>query len=71
VRGFVVDFCCHKARLVVEVDGPSHEESRDYDEQRSRVLAAEGYNVIRFSNNEVLCNLRLVMLKILRAIGLE
>ena len=48
---FVLDFFCPKARLVVEVDGDSHEETRD--ENRDAWLAARGLRVMRFSNHEV------------------
>jgi very-short-patch-repair endonuclease len=52
---FVVDFCCHEHRLVVEVDGSQHNDQIDRD--RTRWLENQGYRVIRFWNNDVLTNL--------------
>lgn len=52
---YVVDFCSHKARLVVEVDGGGH--SRDdriaADAARDAALVAQGYAVLRFTNSDV------------------
>ena len=56
---FIVDFYCHKAKLVVEVDGKVHEDpdQQEYDEQRTYELEHLGLTVIRFSNEEVLNNI--------------
>jgi very-short-patch-repair endonuclease len=51
---FIVDFCCLQARLVVEVDGPIHVEKAQSDAERDAFLAAEGFQVLRFSNDAVL-----------------
>ena len=48
---FVLDFFCPKGRLVIEVDGDSHERTKD--EKRDVWLAARGLRVMRFSNHEV------------------
>jgi very-short-patch-repair endonuclease len=53
VDGFIVDFYCHAARLVIETDGPVHQEQADYDEERSKWLQARGLRVIRITNAEV------------------
>jgi len=50
---FIVDFYCPAHRLVVEIDGDSHDEQREYDEGRTAWLEAQGYEVIRVTNNEV------------------
>ena len=49
---FTADLACREARLIVEVDGSQHIESKD-DEARTRFLEAEGWTVIRFWNSEV------------------
>ena len=56
---YVVDFVCLDARLVIELDGATHSTARelDYDAERTRVLEACGYHVIRFTNAEVYENL--------------
>ena len=42
------------AMLVVEIDGGQHVDARRYDAERTRVLEARGYRVLRFWNDEVL-----------------
>ncbi len=51
---FIVDFYCHELRLIIEVDGPIHEEQKEYDTWRELHLRSQGYVVIRFLNDEVL-----------------
>lgn len=52
---FIVDFYCHRAKLVVELDGSQHftEEGMAYDQERSDVLAGYGLYVRRFNNLEI------------------
>jgi very-short-patch-repair endonuclease len=50
---FVVDFYCHAAKLVVEIDGVQHQWFSDYDAGRTEVLERLGLRVIRFTNDEV------------------
>jgi very-short-patch-repair endonuclease len=42
IDGFIVDFYCHAARLVVELDGTVHERRIEYDVERDQTLAARG-----------------------------
>ncbi|OWJ68444.1 endonuclease domain-containing protein [Inquilinus limosus] len=51
---FIVDFVCLSARLVIEVDGPSHELTGDADFRRTRWLEDQGFRVMRFSNHQVM-----------------
>jgi cyclase len=53
---YVVDFYCHKLKLVIEVDGSVHGEKNvsEADVERQRQLELEGLKVIRFTNEEVL-----------------
>ena len=51
---YIVDFVCFEKRLIVEVDGSQHSEQQSYDEARTRWLESQGYQVLRFWNNEVL-----------------
>ena len=64
IDGFIVDFYCHAARLVVEVDGPVHDGQVEYDIERSRVLAARELQVLRVNNEEVMQNLEGVLTRI-------
>lgn len=55
VDHYIVDFYCHKAKLVVELDGSQHFEPEmlEYDKQRTKVLGAYGLKVIRFTNLDI------------------
>ncbi|CAH1674819.1 putative Ribonuclease P [Hyphomicrobiales bacterium] len=63
---FVADFCCFEYKLIVELDGEPHEtlDARTRDAVRTTFLKAEGYQVLRFSNERVLGNLEFVLRKI-------
>lgn len=54
IDGFIVDFYCHAAGLVVEVDGPIHQQQVEYDAKRDRILEARGFRILRISNDEVM-----------------
>ena len=53
---FIVDFYCHKARLVIELDGEIHQKTEiaENDREREKELTYLGLKIIRFSNNDVL-----------------
>ena len=57
IDGFIVDFYCHAAKLVIEVDGPIHEDQREYDTARDEVLMWRALRVVRFSNEAIENNL--------------
>jgi very-short-patch-repair endonuclease len=46
------DFACHRAKLIIELDGSHHDlpEQRNYDAERTRFLESAGYRVMRFWN---------------------
>ncbi|WP_426702086.1 endonuclease domain-containing protein [Rhodanobacter sp. Col0626] len=48
LAGFIVDFVCVPARLVIELDGGQHLDALEYDRRRSEALRREGYRVLRF-----------------------
>jgi len=54
---YIADFVCHKARLIVEIDGGQHDRSSCHEVERTEFLQNEGYRVLRFWNNEILENL--------------
>ena len=64
---FVVDFYCHKRHLIVEVDGPSHDGCESQDMLRRDLLQGAGFDVISFTNEEVLCDLDTVLERIVEA----
>jgi very-short-patch-repair endonuclease len=54
IAGFIVDFYCHKAVLVIEVDGDTYDLQQEEDARREKVLRELGLRVVRFGNEEVL-----------------
>jgi very-short-patch-repair endonuclease len=66
---FVVDFVCHKAKLIIEVDGGQHDLNSVREAARTEFLEREGYRVLRFWNNDVLSNLEGVHTVISAALG--
>ena len=64
IAGFIVDFYCHKAGLVVEVDGDIHDLQQEEDARREKVLRVMGLRVVRFGNEEVVRDLSAVAGKI-------
>src|SRR5260370_6361389 len=51
---YYIDFYCPAAKLVVEIDGPRHDDEQSaYDLRRQAWLEAEGYKVIRFPVHDV------------------
>ena len=63
----VSDFCCVRAKLIVEVDGRQHSEASDA--ARTAALKAKGFRIIRFWNNDVLGNMDGVLEVLLEALG--
>ncbi len=61
---FIVDFYCHTARLVVEVDGEIHSQQAEYDDGRSAEMGKYGIMVIRFKNEDIENNIYEVINKI-------
>ena len=57
VEPYIVDFYCVEAKLVIELDGESHNSRETYDEDRAKFLANLGLNVMRITNDDVLTNL--------------
>ena len=64
IAGYIVDFYCHAASLVVELDGLVHDNQAEYDWERDGVLKSLALRVVRIKNQEVLENLETVLQKI-------
>ncbi|MCQ2455483.1 MAG: endonuclease domain-containing protein [Clostridia bacterium] len=60
IDGFIVDFYCHKARLVIELDGSQHytESELNKDKIRTEKIEERNLTVIRIPNNYVNKNFR-------------
>jgi very-short-patch-repair endonuclease len=64
ISGFIVDFYCHKADLIVEVDGDIHDLQKEEDILRENAIGELGLRIVRFRNEEILNNLSSVVDKI-------
>jgi very-short-patch-repair endonuclease len=64
---YIADFVCHAARIVIEVDGSQHDKSAA-DVERTKVIEANGYRVLRHWDNDVLSNIERALEDILSAI---
>ena len=60
----IVDFACTKVRLVVEVDGGSHEQRERHDSARDRALGELGWEVLRVADHQVFGDLDSVVASI-------
>jgi len=58
IDGYIADFICIEKRVIVEVDGGIHltKENKERDTERTRILNTQGYDVLRFTNHEVITN---------------
>jgi very-short-patch-repair endonuclease len=70
INRFIIDFYCAEAKLCIEIDGSSHLEAEQeaYDKKRTEILEELGYQVIRFTNNDVRYNIHVVVDEIVRAV---
>jgi len=65
IDGFIVDFYCHQAQLVIEVDGEIHDLQVESDQERDAILAARGLKILRIKNQEIRQNLQRVLQQII------
>ena len=72
IGGYILDFYCSELRLIIEIDGASHntQEAKGYDENRDRYFKELGYITVRFLNTEIENNLKEVLNKIKKYITL-
>jgi very-short-patch-repair endonuclease len=62
IGSYIADFYCHAAKLVIEVDGDSHDERQEYDEKRTFWMAQhKGLRVVRYTNDDVMKHLDAVL----------
>ena len=67
--GYIADFACLDAKLVIELDGGQHQESSSKDQRRDRRIEAQGFRVMRFWNNQVFEETDAVLELILQALN--
>jgi very-short-patch-repair endonuclease len=70
IENFIIDFYCAQAKLCIEIDGASHLEAAqmEYDAARTAYLQESGYQLIRFTNDDVRYNLDAVVDSIVKKI---
>ena len=58
IDSYIVDFYCHQARLIIELDGSQHytDDGIKYDEERTKCFEKRGLIVIHIPNNEINSN---------------
>ena len=69
VGPYFADFLCRELRLIIEIDGYSHDMRQGGDARRTQDLVRHGYKVVRFTNDEVLSNVEGVIRQIQLAIA--
>ena len=61
---YIVDFCCKKLKLVIELDGRYHDFKVEYDLRRQKRIESFGVHMIRFEEKEVLEDIDQVLAEI-------
>ena len=64
---YIIDFYCDETRLLIEIDGDTHGQQIEYDQERTAWLESQGYHLIRFTNQQVLTELPQVLEAIIQA----
>src|ERR1700744_3781185 len=62
---YIADFYCARRKLVIEVDGPIHLLKKEYDDNRDLVMPERGFNILRFTNDEVISDVNKVIEKLM------
>ena len=61
IGNFIVDFYCPDRDVVIEIDGSSHDNKKEYDDERNAFLEGLGLTVLHVTTSDVLNNLNGVM----------
>ena len=69
IAEYIVDFAANEPKLVIEVDGDTHDIDDPRDALRTRFLEAQGYRVVRYSNVDVMQNLEGVLMNLAAVIA--
>jgi very-short-patch-repair endonuclease len=65
---YIADFACLEKMLVIELDGGQHQEQVEYDERRTAFMQQQGWQVLRFWNNDVMNNLDGALTRVVAAL---
>ena len=71
IGGFIVDFVCYERRLIVEIDGPSHEDAEQQarDQERDAWLKGQGFRMLRLPNELVIGSTELAVSRVRAALS--
>ena len=61
IENYIVDFICRKERLIIELDGRSHDDKQEQDRTRDLRLNELGYKVVRIAEVDVKYDLKNVI----------
>jgi very-short-patch-repair endonuclease len=68
IDGYIVDFYCQSANLIIEVDGEVHEYQVAKDKERDQIMMEKGLKVFRIKNEEIKKDIQKVLVKIAEAL---
>ena len=68
IANYIVDFYCNKLHLVIEIDGITHNEKKEYDTKRISKLKGIGFEVIRFDGYYVINHINETVEKIIEKV---
>ena len=71
IGGYILDFYCFQARLIIEIDGKSHDTNKLYDADRDKYFKELGYVTLRIKNTEIQANLNDVKERIKKTLSLR
>ncbi len=69
VGKFIADFAANDPKLIIEVDGDTHDVDDLRDQERTRLLREQGYTVIRFTNQDIMRNMDGILMQLVEAIA--
>ncbi|MFZ2095125.1 MAG: DUF559 domain-containing protein [Anaerolineales bacterium] len=61
IGDYIVDFCAPRRKIIIELDGKPHRNSKEYDDIRTMFFNSKGYRVLRFWNHEVMDSIESVI----------
>ncbi|SIT55261.1 conserved hypothetical protein [Mesorhizobium prunaredense] len=70
IAGYIVDFACPDKKPIVEVDGSQHADANAGDEARTKRLERDGWTILRFWNDDIICDIDNVCQQIVIEAGL-